>query len=142
MSRFSKIIDQLEELNEQDRENYQQDVKNTSQIFAITAHLYERLHQLSNSQEQPRVAVLPSQKITKEFLIETFGNYDKAYQAYQQTHGIKCRKGWKNLLPLIQNLSIPDSISSTTEERLKNLEEKVDLLVDILLNSVSKIPNS
>ena len=138
MSRFSKIIDQLEELNQQDADNYQADIKNSAKTFAIAAHLYERLNQLAEPPSEPK-ALLKPKKITKKFLIETFGGYDKAYKAYQQAYGIKCRKSWKNFLALIQDLEIPEVNNSTTEERLQRLEEKVDLLLEILLNNVATV---
>ncbi len=135
MSRFSKIIDQLEDLNQQDLKAHQDDLKNSSQVFAIAAHLYKKLDQLANPKETKPQALLTPRKITKEYLIKTFGSYDGAYQAYQQKYGIKCRKSWKNLLALIQNLEVPKNHTSNTEERLKSLEEKVDLLMEILLNT-------
>ena len=138
MSRFSKIIDQLAEINQQDREHYQTDVKNTAQVFAIAAHLYERLNQLAEPPSEPK-ALLKPKKITKEFLVETFGGYDKAYKAYQQAYGIKCRKSWNKLLALVQDLDIPSTGNLTTEERLERLEEKVDVLIEILLSDASQI---
>ncbi|OKH18630.1 hypothetical protein [[Limnothrix rosea] IAM M-220] len=130
MSRFSRLIDQLEDFD-------QQDVKNTAKVFAIAAHLYERLNQLAEPPEKSK-AVLKPKTITREFLLETFGSYDEAYRAYQQAYGIKCRRSWGNLLKLVQDLQVPNVHSISTEERLKNLEEKVDLLMEILLNNVQK----
>ena len=134
MSRFSRIIDQLEDLDQQDLKNYQDDIKNSSKVFSITAQLYERLQELAESSQSKSKTALPSQKITKEFLLKRFGSYDTAYRTYQKAYGIKCRKGWKNFVPLIQELKVP----TTTEERLEALEEKVNLLAEILLSAVKQ----
>ena len=52
MSRFSKLIDQLEDLD-------QQDLRNTAKVFAITAELYERLQQVVEAQKEPPPAQIP-----------------------------------------------------------------------------------
>ena len=46
-------------------------------------------------------------KITKEEILKRYGSYDKAYQDYQDTYGIKCKRGWKHFLEKIQGLEFP-----------------------------------
>ncbi len=121
MSRFSKLIEELEDLQ-------QQDIKNSGRVFGITATLSTRLHQLLDTLENSNKA-LSENKITKEELIKRYGNYNNAYAAYQQAYGIKCKKGWKYFLKVIEGLSPPVSL----EERVANLEEIVKSLVKILL---------
>ncbi|MDJ0508829.1 MAG: hypothetical protein QNJ64_06215 [Crocosphaera sp.] len=121
MSRFSQLIEELEDLQ-------QQDIKNSAKVFGITANLSARLHQLLDTVENPHKSLSES-KITKEELIKRYGNYNNAYTAYQQAYGIKCRKGWKYFLKAIEGLSPPVSL----EERVKKLEETVTSLVKILL---------
>ncbi|SMQ86423.1 hypothetical protein SAMN06272774_3167 [Synechococcus sp. 7002] len=60
MSRFSKLIDQLEDLD-------QQDLRNTAKVFAITAELYERLQQVVEAQKEP-----PRHKFLATRLAKTF----------------------------------------------------------------------
>lgn len=121
MSRFSKLIEELEDLQ-------QQDIKNSAKVFSITATLSTRLHQLLNSVEMSN-KVLPETKITKEELIKRYGSYNNAYSAYQQAYGIKCKKGWSYFLKAIEGLSPPVSL----EDRVNKLEETVNILVKILL---------
>ena len=127
MSRFSNLIDQLDSL---DRE----DIKNTAKLLGVTAVLYERLQELIDVQKQNKLTLPEGQKITKEMLIKRYGNYSNAYNAYQKSYGIKCKTGWDNLLPLVQNLSIPLSI----EERLDQLEKKFQTLSQIILEIIQK----
>lgn len=126
MSRFSKLIDQLEDLD-------QQDLKNTAKVFSITAHLYERLQTIVDAQSTSKEALAPAIIIDKKLLLERYGSYDNAYQAYQKVHGIKCKRSWNNLLPLVKDLPIPQ----TTEERIEKLEQTVQLLSEILLKVTS-----
>ncbi len=121
MSRFSKLIEELEDLQ-------QQDIKNSAQVFGVTATLSTRLHQLLDSVENSNKS-LPESKITKEELIKRYGNYNNAYAAYQQAYGIKCKKGWNYFLKAIKGLSPPVSL----EDRVDKLEETVQLLLKILL---------
>ncbi len=123
MSRFSKLIEELEDLQ-------QQDIKNSAQVFSITATLSTRLHELLDTVETSNKA-LPKSKITKEELIKRYGNYNNSYAAYQQAYGIKCKKGWKHFLKAIEGLSPPVSL----EERVNNLEETVKILVKILIEN-------
>ncbi len=123
MSRFSKLIEELEDLQ-------QQDIKNSAQVFSITATLSSRLHELLETVEDSNKA-LPKSKITKEELIKRYGNYNNAYAAYQKAYGIKCRKGWKYFLKAIEGLLLPISL----EERVDQLEETVKILVKILIES-------
>jgi hypothetical protein len=125
MSRFSDLIDQLDDLD-------RQDIKNTAKLLGITAVLYERLQGLANAQIDERLVLPEGKPITKEFLIKRYGNYNSAYSTYQKVHGIKCRSGWENLLPLVQNLPLPLS----TEERLNALEKNVQSLSQIVLELV------
>ncbi|MGK7941138.1 MAG: hypothetical protein AB4062_13500 [Crocosphaera sp.] len=120
MSRFSKLIEELEDLQ-------QQDIKNSAKVFGITATLSTRLNQLLDAVENTNKS-LPESKITKEELIKRYGNYNNAYAAYKQAYGIKC-KGWNSLLQAIEGLSPPVSL----EERVEKLEEIVTLLVKILV---------
>lgn len=125
MSRFSNLIDRLDALDKED-------VKNTTQLLSITAVLYERLRGLVNVQKQTNLALSENQVITKEILIKHYGNYFNAYNAYQRSYGIKCKKGWNNLLPLVQNLPIPVSL----EERVNKLENTVALLSEVILELI------
>jgi hypothetical protein len=125
MSRFSNLIDQLDDL---DRE----DIKNTAKLLGITAVLYERLQELINTQKQKKVALPEGKLITKEILVKRYGNYSNAYTAYQKAYGIRCKTGWGNLLPLVQNLPIPLSL----EERMNQLESTVESLSEIILELV------
>lgn len=123
MSRFSKLIEELEDLQ-------QQDIQNSAQVFSVTATLSTRLHELLETVENSNKA-LPKSKITKEELIKRYGNYNNAYAAYQKAYGIKCRKGWKYFLKAIEGLLLPISL----EERVDQLEETVKILVKILIES-------
>ncbi|EAZ90876.1 hypothetical protein [Crocosphaera chwakensis] len=123
MSRFSKLIEELEDLQ-------QQDIKNSAKVFSITATLSTRLHELLNTVENSSKA-LPESKITKEELIKRYGNYNNAYATYKKAYGIKCRKGWQHFLKAIEGLSPPISL----EERVEKLEETVKILVKILIEN-------
>ena len=127
MSRFSNLIDQLDDL---DRE----DIKNTAKLLGITAVLSERLQWLIDVQKQKKLALPEGQPITKEMLVKQYGNYSNAYSAYQKSYGIKCKTGWENLLPLVQNLSIPLSL----DERMNQLEKTVESLSEIILELVQR----
>lgn len=126
MSRFSKLIEDLESLQ-------QQDIKNSSKVFSITATLSTRLQELLTSVESSHKS-LPESKITKEELIKRYGNYNNAYAAYQKAYGIKCKKGWENFLTAIEGLAPPISL----EERVDKLEETVKILVKILIENETK----
>ncbi|ACB49677.1 hypothetical protein cce_0326 [Crocosphaera subtropica ATCC 51142] len=126
MSRFSELIEELEDLQ-------QQDIKNSAKVFSITASLSTRLHQLLDAVETSNKA-LPKSKITKEELIKRYGSYNNAYAAYKKAYGIKC-KGWDRFLQAIEGLSPPTSL----EERVEKLEETVKLLVKILIENETKI---
>ncbi len=143
MSRFSKLIDNLENL-------HQQDIKNSAKVYGITATLASRLEEILNDlddqpqkENQPKdkqpQKLLTEVKITKEELIQHYGNYHNAYEAYQKAYGIKCRKGWTNLLKAIQGLTPPDSLEQTPsislEQRVDKLEKIVKTLVQILLDN-------
>lgn len=127
MSRFSKLIDQLEDLE-------QQDLKNTAKVFSITAHLYERLKGIVETQDQTKIGLPSSQTIDQTQLTQRYGNYDNAYQAYQKAYGIKCKRGWNYLLPMVKDLPIP----ATLEERVTKLEDTVQFLSELLLQLTSK----
>lgn len=126
MSRFSKLIEELEDLQ-------QQDIKNSAKVFSITATLSTRLHELLDTVENSNKS-LPKSKITQEELVKRYGNYNNAYAAYQKAYGIKCKKGWKNFLKAIDGLSPPVSL----EERVDKLEETVTILVKILIANETK----
>lgn len=123
MSRFSRLIDQFEDLE-------QQDLKNTAQVFAIAADLYQKLEQFVGSTETPGKQLQAPKEITQDFLQKRYGSYATAYQVYKEAYGIKCRSGWKNLLPLIQDLPVPE----TLEEKVAHLEHRVDVLTQVLLS--------
>jgi hypothetical protein len=127
MSRFSKLIDQLEDLD-------QQDLKNTARVFGLSAELYQKLQALTEQQSARRSPQLSAQKITQELLTQRYGSYTNAYQAYKQTHGIKCKTGWQSLLPLVQDLAMPETLA----EKVENLEKKVAVLSEILLSIAQK----
>ena len=126
MSRFSKLIDQLEDLD-------QQDLRNTAKVFAITAELYERLQQVVEAQKESPSAQIPGNQISADFLKERYGNYNEAYKAYQQNYHIKCSRGWKHLLPQVKDLPMPQ----TQTERIEQLEATVQTLSEIVINLVS-----
>lgn len=131
MSRFSKLIDQLEELDKQD-------IRNTAKVFAITAELYERLQQIVQTQSQPpNQAQLPGEDVSEALLKERYGSYNEAYKAYQQAYHLKCSRGWKHLLPKVKELPMPQ----TQTERLEQLEATVQTLSEIVMNLVGP-PNS
>lgn len=121
MSRFSKIIDQLEDLD-------QQDLKHTAKVFGITAELYQKLQNIA-TEKSPLQSQLSSQKVTQQQLMQRYGNYTNAYKAYKSAYGIKCR-GWKSLLPLVQDLQMPETLA----EKVAVLEKKVAVLSEILLS--------
>lgn len=125
MSRFSNLIDQLDDL-------HTEDIKNTAKLLGITAVLYERLQGLIDVQKQKKLALPEEQPITKEILVKRYGNYANAYSAYQKSYGIKCKTGWENLLPLVQKLPIPLSL----DERMNQLEKTVESLSEIILELV------
>lgn len=100
MSRFSELLDELDDLNKQS-------IKNKAKLLGITAVLYERLQGLVNSRTENRAALPEGQAITKELLTKRYGNYTNAYSAYQKAYGIKCKTGWNNLLSLVEKLPIP-----------------------------------
>ncbi|MGK7957058.1 MAG: hypothetical protein AB4063_17685 [Crocosphaera sp.] len=127
MSRFSKLIEELEDLQ-------QQDIKNSAKVFSITATLSTRLHELLDTVENSNKS-LPKSKITQEELVKRYGNYNNAYAAYQKAYGIKCKKSWKNFLKAIDGLSPPVSL----EERVDKLEEMVTILVKILLENETQL---
>lgn len=127
MSRFSNLIDQLDDL-------HTEDIKNTAKLLGITAVLYERLQGLIDVQKQRKLALPEGQPITKEMLVKRYRNYANVYSAYQKSYGIKCRTGWKNLLPLVQNLPIPLSL----DERMNQLEKTVESLSEIILELVQQ----
>lgn len=136
MSRFSQLIDDLDNL-------HQQDIKNSAKVFGITATLATRLEEILNDLEdqaqkddQPQ-KLLTNGKITKEELIARYGNYNNAYQAYKKAYSIKCQKGWANLLKAIEGFAPPNilekSSSISLEQRVEKLEKTVKMLVEILL---------
>jgi len=125
MSRFSNLIDQLDDL-------HTEDIKNTAKLLGITAVLYERLQGLIDVQKQKKLALPEGQPITKEILVKRYGNYANSYSAYQKSYGIKCKTGWENLLPLVQKLPIPLSL----DERMNQLEKTVESLSEIILELV------
>lgn len=126
MSRFSKLIDQLDDLNEQD-------LKHTAKVFSITAELYQKLQNIA-AEKSPTQLKLASKKVTQQQLTQRYGSYTNAYKAYKTAYGIKCR-GWKSLLPLVQDLPMPETLA----EKVASLEEKVAVLSEILLSVTKNI---
>lgn len=123
MSRFSQLIEELEDLQ-------QQEIKNSTKVFSITATLSTRLHTLLETLDNPH-KTLPNSQVTQEELIKRYGNYNNAYAAYQQAYGIKCKKGWKYFLKAIEGLGPPICL----EDRVEKLEETVKILVKIILEN-------
>ncbi|QUS60267.1 hypothetical protein [Synechocystis sp. PCC 7338] len=117
MSKFSKLLDQLDAID-------QQDTKNTAKLMGATAVLYERLQEIIN--RKPPQLLDQEKKVSKEFLIKHFGNYRNTYSVYNKTYGIKA-KGWDSLLPKIKGLPVPQSL----EDRVKELETQVQHLAQI-----------
>lgn len=148
---LSKIIKKLEK-------NHTKDSKNTANTLAVAADLLERqelmietLAVLTDDSTETSQKLLPLDgKITKEYCLKQYGNYQNTYQAYHRTYGISCRKGWDNLLSLIENLQPPNtngklekSLESiqkiksskqtqTTEERLERLERLTAIIMNHL----------
>ncbi|AMA09375.1 hypothetical protein [Picosynechococcus sp. PCC 73109] len=129
MSRFSRIIDELEELDKQS-------LKNTARVFAITAGLYERLRTIVEAQKDlgEPYALSGNKKIDQKLLQARYGTYDKCYQIYKQTYGITCQRGWKNLVPLVEKLPLPQ----TMEERVEQLENTVKVLSEAILEMTTQ----
>lgn len=125
MSRFSKLVESLENL-------HQEDVKNSARVFGITADLSMRLQQLLASLDGAPLppAQFPSGKMTQAEVSARYGNYNNAYAAYQKAYGIKCRKGWSYFLQAIEGLAPP----ATLEERVAKLETTVQTLVELLMD--------
>ncbi len=142
MSRFSQLIDNLEDL-------HQQDIKNSAKVYGITATLASRLEGIldeldneENSQKtQKNQPLLPNNiKITKAEIIKRYGSYNNAYQAYQKAYGIKCRKGWNHFLEAIQEFPLPNPLNENhsldLEKRVNKLEKTVKILVKVLLEKI------
>lgn len=125
MSRFGKLIEDLESLD-------QRDIKNSAKVYAITATLSMRLQEVLESLESPK-NLLNQGNVTKQELINRYGNFNAAYQAYKQAYGIKYQRGWDNFLKAIQGLNPP----ITLEQRVEKLEESINLLVRALLEEKS-----
>ena len=123
MSRFSQLIEELEDLQ-------QQDIKNSAKVFSVTATLSTRLQTLLETLDNPH-KTLPNSQVTQEELIKRYGNYNNAYAAYQHAYGIKCKKGWKHFLKAIEGLAPPVSL----EDRVEKLEDTVKILVKIILEN-------
>ncbi|ACK72464.1 conserved hypothetical protein [Gloeothece citriformis PCC 7424] len=123
MGRLNQLIDQLETL-------HQQDIKNSAQVYGITAILSSRLQEILTNLN-PSEQLLSSGKITQEEIIAKYGNYNNAYNAYKQAYGIKCKKGWTSFLAAIQGLTPP----ITLEQRVEKLEATVKELVQVLLEN-------
>jgi hypothetical protein len=120
MSRFSNLIDQLDDLN-------QQDIQNTSLLLGVTATLYERLRGIVNDQTLATLELPQGQVITEAFLKEQFGSLAAAKNAY----GVKAR-GWKELVKKVQDKPLPP-LPMPIEKRVEKLEESVESLSQILL---------
>lgn len=117
MSKFSKLLEQLDEID-------QRDIKNTAKLIGTTAVLYERLQEIVN--RKPPQLLDQEKEVSKEFLVKHFGNYHNTYSVYNKTYGIKA-KGWDSLLPKIRGLPVPQSL----EDRVKELEIQVQYLAQI-----------
>jgi hypothetical protein len=134
MSRFSKLISDLEDL-------HQQDIKDTARVFGITATLYTRLQDLLNdlsSKNSPARSAcssaslpLPEKNLDKSDLIALYGNFNNAYRAYKSAYNIKPVRGWDGLLRSIRGLQ-PPSVSPSLEQRVETLEKTVKVLLEIL----------
>jgi hypothetical protein len=127
MSRFSDLIQNLEDL-------HQEDIHNSAQVFGVAATLSVRLEEILQSLEttsNPTKTINPN-KITKDEVIARYGSLNKAYHAYKQAYGIKCRQSWDKFLEAIQGLNPPSN--TTLEERVAKLEEAVKLLLQVWHN--------
>lgn len=128
MSRFSKIISDLEDL-------HRQDIKDTARVFGITATLSQRLRELLDAIEpetdNSAVAKLSGEP-TKDDLIAVYGNYNNAYRAYKDAYNLKGVKGWDGLLRSIRGLT-PPSPPLDLEKRVEKLEKTVKVFAEILL---------
>ena len=120
----------------------QDDIKISSQIFGLAATSVQKnkelLEKLQENYEAPSSGKsLPSEslEINQSFLENRYGSYNKAYQAYQDRYGIKCKRGWKNLLDTIQDLEPP----LTLEERIISLERTVAILVEFIMSGIEEI---
>ena len=120
MSRFGKLIENLEELD-------QKDIKNSAQVYAVAATLSTRLQEVLDGFDPPQKS-LNQGAITKEEIVRLYGNLNKANQAYQQAYGLKYQRSWHNFLKAIQGLNPP----ITLEQRVEKLEETVKLLISTL----------
>ncbi|MEG3440207.1 hypothetical protein V0288_23965 [Pannus brasiliensis CCIBt3594] len=128
MSRFGKIISELEDL-------HQQDVKDTARVFSITATLSQRLRELLEDidiETDNSAVALPSGEPTKDDLIALYGNYNNAYRAYKDAYNLKGVKGWDGLLRSIRDLT-PPSPPVDLEKRVEKLEKIVKVFAEILL---------
>ena len=140
-TRLDEIIEKLDDCHEDD-------IKISSQIFGLAAASLQKnqelLGQLQESyQESSDSKLLPpeSQKITQSYLEKRYGNYQKAYQAYRDCYGIKCKRGWKYLLEKIQGLAPPQTSeqpSKSLEERVASLEKTVAILVELITSGTEK----
>ena len=88
MSRFGKLIENLEELD-------QKDIKNSAQVYAVAATLSTRLQEVLEGFDPPQKS-LNQGVITKEEIVRLYGNLNKANQAYQQAYGLKYQRSWHN----------------------------------------------
>lgn len=124
---LSKIIEKL-------ANNQHRDIKNVAQTMAIAADLVEKqelmIEALSDliPEDATTNSLLPPGTITREDCLKHFGSFDHTYKFYRDNHGISCRRSWKNLLPLIQNIPLPAEKKSM-EERLEQLEQAVSKII-------------
>lgn len=133
-TRLDEIIEKLDNCLEDD-------IKISSQIFGLAAaslqknqQLLERLKEKYEASSNSKLLLSELPEISLSFLKNRYGSYHKAYQAYQDCYGIKCQRGWKNLLEKIQNLEPP----RTLEERVTDLEETIAILVELVISSVAR----
>ncbi len=104
-----------------------------AETFAIAASsLHEQKEMISSMVEaENNTPVLAPVKLTKKELLKRYGSYQNTYEAYKTKYGISCKKGWANLLPLIEGLE-PPSITPSLEERVAILESLVYKLIEKL----------
>jgi hypothetical protein len=127
---LSKIIKKLE--NNQHRE-----IKNVAQTMAIAADLVEKqqliIETLSDliTEDSPDHKLLKPISITQKDCLKRFGSFDHTYKFYKDNYGITCRRSWTHLLPLIQNLPVPEE-NKSIEERLTRLEQAVSQIIAYL----------
>ena len=137
-TRLESVIQQLDNCIEED-------IKISSEIFGLAStsvqknqELLDKLKQKYSPASNKQLPPTETFNISQTELKKRYGSYDKAYKAYQETYGIKCKRGWKPLLEKIQGLEFPQTLKERVvvlEETVNELQETVAILVQILSSS-------